>query len=74
MSEVTSDVSADSDVEGAPEYVGSIQPYMFEPTMTAEEANARLTAKRKSNSETVTADIQTWYVIQVPVNSSQSII
>jgi len=52
MSEVMSDVSADSDVEGAPEYVGSIQPYMFQPTMTAEEVNARLTDKRKSDSVT----------------------
>ena len=45
--------------------------------MTAEEANARLTEKRKRDSETDdrhAADIQTWYVIQVPVNSSQSII
>jgi len=35
-----SDVSVESDAE-APEYVGSIQPYMFEPTMSAEDADAR---------------------------------
>ena len=64
-----SDASEESDAD-EPEYVGSIQPYMFEPTVTAEEAAARRAVKRKTDSETDgrhAADIQTWYVIRVLV-------
>ena len=69
MSEVMSDVSVESDAE-TPEYVGSVQPYMFEPTMSTEEADAHLAKKKKADSDSDgrhAADVQTWYVVWVLV-------
>lgn len=53
-----------SDEDVMPAYSGAIRPYMFEPTMTPDEAAAHETSVMKVKSafnERRLADISTWY-------------
>ena len=60
-----SDLSAeDSDEDARPAYSGAIQPYMFEPMMTPEEASANETALKTVESEIGgrrLAEVSKWY-------------
>ena len=54
-----------SDEEDRSVYNGAIQPYMFEPTMTPEEAAAHETAAKNTQLEMNGrghADVSKWYV------------
>ena len=64
-----SDQSVESDEEIRPENRGSIQPYMFEPTMTSDEAVESETTQQQDEQVVGEgrheADVSDWYVISV---------
>lgn len=63
--------NSDSEDEGGEnerpdEYVGSIQPYMFEPMLTPEEAQAREAKQneiQKRHDGRHAGEVSTWYVV-----------
>jgi len=61
-----SDQSTESEEETRPEYRGSMQPYMFEPTMSSTETAAQSETTRQLDVQfdgegRHSADVSNWY-------------